>query len=495
MTKSFFIVPVVWLTVCLSGNLAAIDWPILRDSTYKPVGNSYGQYQCYGDPCSPYMHTGIDIMAPTGTPVYAVKAGYVKAVLTTSEGADAYWRIVIADSAGPELCDGYMYAHVDQYSIPVYPGDYVEEGQYIGDVVYFPYSDFNHLHFSKIRYYGTNLHWSQNWADWIFISDPLDDMDIINDLDAPVFENAIGTRRYAFCGNQTGDYFDDGETLNGEVDIIARVYDYINDYDHKLTPHLIEYKIDGEPWITSFDFSDAIGPYGSNMDNLVSLIFRDDSVCDSKGDYDFRDYYFNVTNTDGDGLLEMSDAAGAWFTADYNNGEHTVYVRASDRSGHTTIDSMKIAIANFFSLQGTVLLDDAVPQSPEGVVVTVLSSNQADTVDGGGDFMIVDVGGGNQAIEVARPGFLTADTVIMMNQNRLLEVSLIPGGFVAGDANCDGDPNVGDAVYIINYVFKGGPAPIPYLAGNANGDAEVNVGDAVYMINYIFKGGPPPVRL
>ena len=30
---------------------------------------------------------------------------------------------------------------------------------------------------------------------------------------------------------------------------------------------------------------------------------------------------------------------------------------------------------------------------------------------------------------------------------------------IPGDANCDGDCNVGDAVYIINYVFKGGPEP------------------------------------
>jgi hypothetical protein len=30
---------------------------------------------------------------------------------------------------------------------------------------------------------------------------------------------------------------------------------------------------------------------------------------------------------------------------------------------------------------------------------------------------------------------------------------------VCGDANCSGDVNVGDAVYIINYVFKGGAAP------------------------------------
>lgn len=64
-----------------------------------------------------------------------------------------------------------------------------------------------------------------------------------------------------------------------------------------------------------------------------------------------------------------------------------------------------------------------------------------------------------------------------------------------GDPNGDLLTNVGDAVYIINYIFKGGPPPTPYAicSGDANGDCAVNVGDAVYQINYIFKGGPAPV--
>jgi hypothetical protein len=63
-----------------------------------------------------------------------------------------------------------------------------------------------------------------------------------------------------------------------------------------------------------------------------------------------------------------------------------------------------------------------------------------------------------------------------------------------GDANNDGQVNVGDAVYMINYVFKSGPAPTPYAvcSGDANCDCQANVGDAVYIINYVFKSGPPP---
>jgi len=65
--------------------------------------------------------------------------------------------------------------------------------------------------------------------------------------------------------------------------------------------------------------------------------------------------------------------------------------------------------------------------------------------------------------------------------------------WIVGDANYDSALNVSDAVWIINYVFVGGGAPMPVLqAGDANCDLSVNVSDAVWIINYVFTGGPPP---
>ncbi|KPL05534.1 MAG: hypothetical protein AMJ73_00295 [candidate division Zixibacteria bacterium SM1_73] len=61
-----------------------------------------------------------------------------------------------------------------------------------------------------------------------------------------------------------------------------------------------------------------------------------------------------------------------------------------------------------------------------------------------------------------------------------------------GDANGDGVINSADVVYLINYLFKGGPAPEPLEAGDVNCDGIINSADVVYLINYLFKGGPPP---
>jgi len=71
-------------------------------------------------------------------------------------------------------------------------------------------------------------------------------------------------------------------------------------------------------------------------------------------------------------------------------------------------------------------------------------------------------------------------------------ITLINTQLVDGDANGDGVVNLGDAVFIVNYVFKGGDAPDPYEAADSNCDLSVNVGDAVYLVNYLFKGGPAP---
>jgi hypothetical protein len=61
-----------------------------------------------------------------------------------------------------------------------------------------------------------------------------------------------------------------------------------------------------------------------------------------------------------------------------------------------------------------------------------------------------------------------------------------------GDANGDGVISSADVVYLINYLFIGGPAPQPLAAGDANCDGVVSSADVVYLINYLFIGGPPP---
>ena len=66
--------------------------------------------------------------------------------------------------------------------------------------------------------------------------------------------------------------------------------------------------------------------------------------------------------------------------------------------------------------------------------------------------------------------------------------------YKCGDCNRDAIVDVGDVVYLINYLFKNGPSPQPLQAGDVNLDTVVDVGDVVYLINYLFKAGQPPCR-
>lgn len=64
---------------------------------------------------------------------------------------------------------------------------------------------------------------------------------------------------------------------------------------------------------------------------------------------------------------------------------------------------------------------------------------------------------------------------------------------IPGDASGDGAINIGDAVFTISFIFRGGVAPNCQAAADVNADCAVNVGDAVFIINYIFKAGSAPL--
>lgn len=62
-----------------------------------------------------------------------------------------------------------------------------------------------------------------------------------------------------------------------------------------------------------------------------------------------------------------------------------------------------------------------------------------------------------------------------------------------GDANNSKSITVADVTYLVNFLFKLGPIPVPVVEmGDANCDGNVNVMDVVYLTAYLFRGGPKP---
>jgi len=64
--------------------------------------------------------------------------------------------------------------------------------------------------------------------------------------------------------------------------------------------------------------------------------------------------------------------------------------------------------------------------------------------------------------------------------------------FICGDANSNGAVRLGDVIYVINYLFRGGPAPEPSWVGDANCDWFIDLADVVALLNYLFEGGALP---
>ncbi len=70
--------------------------------------------------------------------------------------------------------------------------------------------------------------------------------------------------------------------------------------------------------------------------------------------------------------------------------------------------------------------------------------------------------------------------------------AIIQPRILSGDSNRDSIVSIGDAIYIVNYCFRGGPEPHPLCTGDVNYDNDINIGDAIHIVNYIFKHGMSP---
>ncbi len=65
---------------------------------------------------------------------------------------------------------------------------------------------------------------------------------------------------------------------------------------------------------------------------------------------------------------------------------------------------------------------------------------------------------------------------------------------VRGDVDHDSQSiNISDLVYLIDFMFRGGPEPFCTQEVDVDGDNEdINVSDLVYLIDFMFQGGQPP---
>ena len=339
--------------LALFASAGAVPWPIAPFDSMHTLGNNWGEYQEYGT--GPYYHNGIDIITvgQQGADVHAVRHGWVKAWGTIQY--EYHYRLAICDTSSDVTGrqTGWLYAHIDSDRTHKAVGDEVQVGDLIGYLVPWPVPGFDHCHFARIS--DTGATWNRfPEPTWWFIENPLLELTPNADLVPPVFENARTSQRFAFCRNDSSTY-QQPTNLSGDLDIIARVYDKTGytttapTWD-KLVPYQMDYMIRSAggtvvvPWTMSFQFSNVLAPTNDSLS--ARLLYKRDNTCYTLGDYDAREYYFIITNTDGDSIIELSDAAGAWASESTADGDYWVIARALDVSSNTTYDSMLVTTNN-----------------------------------------------------------------------------------------------------------------------------------------------------
>jgi len=118
-----------------------------RGELATPVKGIIGGCGYFGCPRPGHLHNGVDLLAPTGTPVHAVEMGRV-AVLEAVDESSGYGNFVCIQHR-PHLAS--CYAHLSAIAANVTPGATVQRGQVIGLVGSTGSSSAPHLHFEVRR--------------------------------------------------------------------------------------------------------------------------------------------------------------------------------------------------------------------------------------------------------------------------------------------------------------------------------------------------------
>lgn len=64
--------------------------------------------------------------------------------------------------------------------------------------------------------------------------------------------------------------------------------------------------------------------------------------------------------------------------------------------------------------------------------------------------------------------------------------------YECGDVSNSGGVEIDDVVYLVSFIFIGGPPPEPYESGDVSCNGGVDIDDVVWLIAYIFSGGNAP---
>jgi len=321
-----------------------LPWPFPGDCRAQKV---FANYQQATDS---YIHGALDFIQPPGTPVTAVASGFVAVISTNYPQWTTHHFFIVTPEKGGDK--GWCYVHVDPHTFTFKEGDFVEQGQLLGNVVKFSIggrpSSGHHLHLHYVSFTRD----SSGKIDVRSLLDPLYFFDW-KDTEPPAFQPL----RFVSEGTPQQFQADAGGvvTVNGKVDILAAITDSafpghmgnlgvpvvmlsISDGKHTmqklvldLRGEIVEKRRIKPLYLTSEEKRALFNPSGFPRYQVL-----------------------RVTKTDGDGKITPRDANECWDTTALDSkgrpvwpdGRYSVNVYAWDISGNRGVVGAMVQVKN-----------------------------------------------------------------------------------------------------------------------------------------------------
>lgn len=222
-----------------------------------------------------------------------------------------------------------------------------------------------------------------------------------------------------------------------------------------------------------------------------------DTACDPRPDDDI--HFVQITGLSTDTIYYFEVASGG--EVDSNGGDYY------------TFKTTKVGIGVPYTIYGLVYLSDSTTAA-EGTIVSAVVKSQggnssyplADLTNSTGVWFL-NLGDLKDPTTNAVFSYSVGDSILITAEGardgEFQHTDIISGDSpqqcdtlilaFRGDVTGDGIIDLGDLLFLISYLYKGGLAPDPLWIGDVNCDFVLDLGDVLYLISYLYKGGPAPI--
>jgi hypothetical protein len=326
--------------------------------------------------------------------------------------------------------------------------------------------------------------------------------DLVSDVD-----NSITELGWTYSGNSQLSIGIDGDNVVtittpdpdwfGEETITFRATDPWDDFGEGTATFTVS-PVNDDPVVS--DIPDQTVPEGSSFATIaLDSYVTDIDDPDAQIDWQYSGNSELTVSIDGAHMATITIPNPDWF------GTETITFTATDTAGASAGDPAVFAVT---AVNDQPVVDDIPDQTlgASGEFEQIDLNLFVDDVDdpdldiiwtySGNVDLIVTIDGGNIAtVALPSPTWFGVETITFRatDPGGLFDEDAAEfNGLLCGDCDGDGMANISDAVFVIAYIFMGGPAPVVYSAADVNCDGTVNISDVVYLLDWIFRGGPEP---